>query len=183
MKVGSAAQICFVLLLLNLDRTICRTDIVPGHEVTLAVPAEYGEGFIGRAFLIETEHLPPPNFRAALTVEATQGNFSCSLQVFLGEVKVWSSGHFSRFFTAEKCVLELTDDGDLRLKGPTGHVGWRTGTAGQGVEVHRTIKRCRFVIKPLLNLNLNMTVFFSIDAETENFKEWELGIGGCIGRR
>ncbi|XP_022933279.1 EP1-like glycoprotein 4 [Cucurbita moschata] len=140
MKVGSAAQICFVLLLLNLDRAICRTDIVPGHEVTLAVPAEYGEGFIGRAFLIETEHLPPPNFRAALTVEATQGNFSCSLQVFLGEVKVWSSGHFSRFFTAEKCVLELTDDGDLRLKGPTGHVGWRTGTAGQGVEKLRILR-------------------------------------------
>lgn len=138
MKVA-AAPFCFVVLLLNLSRTICRTDIVAGYEVSLAVPAEYGEGFIGRAFLIETEHLMPPNFRAALTVEATQGNFSCSLQVFLGEVKVWSSGHFSRFFTAEKCVLELTGDGDLRLKGPTGHVGWRTGTSGQGVEVHETM--------------------------------------------
>ncbi|KGN58704.1 PAN domain-containing protein At5g03700 [Cucumis sativus] len=130
-----APGFCFLFIFcLNLSPSISRTDLVTGYEVHLAVPAEYIEGFIGRAFLMETEHLMPPNFRVALAIEATQGQYSCSLQVFLGEVKMWSSGHFSRFFTAEKCVLELTADGDLRLKGPTGHVGWRTGTSRQGVE-------------------------------------------------
>jgi hypothetical protein len=32
-------------------------------------------------------------------------------------------------------MLELTDDGDLRLKGPKEQVGRQTGTSGQGVEV------------------------------------------------
>lgn len=103
------------------------------------MPPEYDHRFLGRAFLIETDPLMPPNFRLAFTVEPTQGNFSCSLQVFLGEVKVWSSGHFSPFFVTDICALELTRDGDLRLKGPTGQVGWRTGTSGQGVEVHKTM--------------------------------------------
>jgi hypothetical protein len=35
----------------------------------------------------------------------------------------------------DKCVLELIDDRDLRLKGPKEQGGWRTGTFGQGVEV------------------------------------------------
>lgn len=134
MKVAPGFCLLFIFCF-NLSPSISRTDLVTGYEVHLAVPAEYVEGFIGRAFLMESENLMPPNFRAALAIEATQGQYSCSLQVFLGEVKVWSSGHFSRFFTAEKCVLELTADGDLRLKGPTGHVGWRTGTSRQGVEV------------------------------------------------
>ncbi|XP_038903590.1 EP1-like glycoprotein 3 [Benincasa hispida] len=141
MNLKVAAGFCFLIILFfNLGPSICRTDIVTGYEVNLVVPAEYEEWFIGRAFLMETEHLMPPNFRVALTVEATQGQYSCSLQVFLGEVRVWSSGHFSRFFTAEKCVLELTADGDLRLKGPTGHVGWRTGTSRQGVERLRILR-------------------------------------------
>ncbi|XP_022982590.1 EP1-like glycoprotein 3 [Cucurbita maxima] len=134
------AHSCFLILFFHLGRTICRTYIVTGYEVTLAVPPEYDHRFLGRAFLIETEPLMPPNFRLALTVEPTQGNFSCSLQVFLGEVKVWSSGHFSRFFVTDICALELTRDGDLRLKGPTGQVGWRTGTSGQGVEKLRILR-------------------------------------------
>lgn len=91
-------------------------------------------GFIGRAFLMET-NLTEPNFKVALSVEAIGGKYSCSLEVFLGQVKVWNSGHYSRFYMADKCVLELTQDGDLRLKGPKDRVGWRTGTSGQGVEV------------------------------------------------
>lgn len=81
-----------------------------------------------------------PAFKVALSVEAFNGKFSCSLEVFLGDVKVWNSGHYSRFYTLDKCVLELTDDGDLRLKGPKDQVGWRTGTFGQGVEVKLDMK-------------------------------------------
>lgn len=76
-----------------------------------------------------------PNFKVALSVEAIEGKFSCSLEVFLGDVRVWNSGHYSRFYVSNRCVLELTGDGDLRLKGPKERVGWRTGTSGQGVEV------------------------------------------------
>lgn len=55
--------------------------------------------------------------------------------MLLGDVKVWNSGHYSRFYVSEKCVLELTKDGDLRLKGPNDRVGWLSGTSRQGVEV------------------------------------------------
>nr|GMD43286.1 G-type lectin S-receptor-like serine/threonine-protein kinase SD2-5 [Ipomoea batatas] len=40
----------------------------------------------------------------------------------------------SQFYTTENCILELTQNGDLRLKGQRGSVGWRTGTFGQGVK-------------------------------------------------
>lgn len=76
-----------------------------------------------------------PGFRAALSVEALDGKYTCSLSVFLGDVKVWDSGHLTRFYTSERCVLELTKDGDLQLKGAKEQVGWRTATSGQGVEV------------------------------------------------
>ena len=76
-----------------------------------------------------------PSFKAALSVEAINGKYACSLSVFLGEVKVWDSGHFTRFYTSEKCLLQLTTDGDLLLKGANEQVGWRTATHGQGVEV------------------------------------------------
>ncbi|KNA22045.1 hypothetical protein SOVF_037670 [Spinacia oleracea] len=76
----------------------------------------------------------PLNFRTAMSVEAIDGRYACSLQVFLGNVKVWSSGHVSNFFTSDTCVLEFTKMGDLRLKGLNQEIGWRTGTSGQGVE-------------------------------------------------
>ncbi|KAL0450938.1 UNVERIFIED_CONTAM: hypothetical protein Slati_1650200 [Sesamum latifolium] len=82
---------------------------------------------------METEQTVP-HFRAAISVEAVDEKYSCSLDVFLGGVRVWSSGHLSRFYTTEKCVLELTDSGDLRLKGEKEFVGWRSGTSGQGVK-------------------------------------------------
>ncbi|KAF2306515.1 hypothetical protein GH714_018938 [Hevea brasiliensis] len=69
-----------------------------------------------------------------MSVEPIDGKYSCSLEVFLGDVKVWNSGHYSPFFTSERCVLELTKQGDLQLKGEKERVGWRTGTSGQGVE-------------------------------------------------
>lgn len=92
-------------------------------------------GFIGRAFIIESEQMVP-NFKVALSVESGEQKYSCSLDVFLGDVKVWTSGHFSRFYTTEKCVLELTQSGDLQLKGQEDRLGWKAGTSGQGVEVN-----------------------------------------------
>lgn len=124
--------LCFLLLLFAYAH--CKSDIHLGYRVTLAIPVEYSMGFIGRAFLMETNQMEP-NFKAALSVEPIDGKYSCSLEVFLGDVKVWNSGHYSPFFTSERCVLELTKQGDLQLKGAKEMVGWRTGTSGQGVEV------------------------------------------------
>ncbi|XP_014497447.1 EP1-like glycoprotein 4 [Vigna radiata var. radiata] len=104
-----------------------------GYQLMVAVPVEYEMDFKGRAFLVETNQTAP-NFRVALSIEAINGKYSCSLEVFLGNVKVWDSGHYSRFYITEKCLLELTMDGDLRLKGPKDRVGWKTGTSGQGVK-------------------------------------------------
>lgn len=123
-----------VLQLQVIARTISDSEIQIGYQVTLAIPTEYTKGFTGRAFLIETEQMPP-KFRAAINVEAVDEKYSCSIEVFLADVRVWSSGHLSRFYTTEKCVLELTEDGDLRLKGQKDRVGWRSGTSGQRVEV------------------------------------------------
>ncbi|KAF8042222.1 hypothetical protein BT93_A0750 [Corymbia citriodora subsp. variegata] len=111
-------------------------DIRAGYRVTIAIPPVYSPGFVGRAYLMEADGGTPPNFKVALSVEASGGgtNYSCSLEVFLGDVKVWSSGHSSRFYVAERCALELAADGDLRLKGPDEKIGWRTGTSGQAVE-------------------------------------------------
>ncbi|GMH10003.1 hypothetical protein Nepgr_011844 [Nepenthes gracilis] len=127
----------FAFYLLNLlfffALTCCKSDMSAGYQVTMAVPVEYIEGFAGRAFLMETEKMQV-NFRTALSVEAVDGRYSCSLNVFLASVKVWNSGHRSKFYTTDLCVLELTKKGDLHLKGPNERVGWRTGTSGQGVE-------------------------------------------------
>ncbi|XP_062006163.1 G-type lectin S-receptor-like serine/threonine-protein kinase At5g24080 [Rosa rugosa] len=123
----------FISLTLFVAHGHSKPEIHIGYNLTLAVPVEYTMGFIGRAFLMDT-NLTIPSFKAALSVEAFNGKYSCSFQVFLGNVKVWNSGHYSKFYTSNVCVLELTSDGDLRLKGPKDRVGWRTGTSGQGVE-------------------------------------------------
>ncbi|XP_024934650.3 EP1-like glycoprotein 3 isoform X1 [Ziziphus jujuba] len=132
----------------------CKPVIHVGHQVSIAVPGEYDVGFIGRAFVLEDDQMEEPNFKAALSIEAVNGKYSCSLEVFLGDVKVWNSGHYSRFYVSDKCVLELTEDGDLRLKGPKNRVGWRTGTSGQGVEVKRLriLSTGNLVLADALNL-------------------------------
>ncbi|KAI3507304.1 hypothetical protein L1887_22244 [Cichorium endivia] len=104
-----------------------------GSQTTLVVPGLYIKGLVAHAFVLETSQ-PVPAFRAGLTVEATEDKYVCSFEVFLGNVKVWSSCHLSRFFTSEKCVLHLTRDGDLRLTGHNDEIGWRTATYGQGIE-------------------------------------------------
>lgn len=122
----------FVLLFFNY--VLSESGVGIGYQLMVAVPVDYEVGFTGRAFLVETNQTAP-NFRVALSTEAINGRYSCSLAVFLGDLKVWDSGHYSRFYTTEKCLLELTKDGDLMLKGPEERVGWKTGTSGQGVKV------------------------------------------------
>lgn len=127
-----------------------KSDVHINYLLTMEVPTEYSEGFVGRAFLMETNQMVP-NFRVALSVEAIDGKYSCSLDVFLGDAKVWNSGHFSRFYLSNKCVLELTGDGDLQLKGPQEQVGWRTGTNGQGVERLMLLRTGNLVLVDALN--------------------------------
>ncbi|KAJ4841466.1 hypothetical protein Tsubulata_015687 [Turnera subulata] len=142
--------ISLVLVLLFSTHVYCKSDIHIGYSLTLEVPVVYSAGFTGRAFLIETDQTVP-NFRAALSVEPIKGNYSCSLEVFLGDVKVWNSGHYSQFYTWDICKLELTKDGDLQLKGPKDRVGWRTGTSGQGVEKLEILETGNLVLADGLN--------------------------------
>ncbi|KAI4353513.1 hypothetical protein L6164_002457 [Bauhinia variegata] len=140
----------FFLLLLKLNHGFSETGVPVGHQLLVQVPVAYQMGFTGRGFLIETNQTTP-NFRVALSVEAIDGKYSCSLQVFLGDVKVWDSGHYSRFYTTVKCVLKLTVDGDLRLEGQKGRVGWKTGTSGQGVERLEILNTGNLVLMDGLN--------------------------------
>ncbi|KAL2541422.1 D-mannose binding lectin protein with Apple-like carbohydrate-binding domain [Abeliophyllum distichum] len=127
------------------------SDVHIGYQLTLAVPSAYTEGFSGRAFLMETEQ-SSPTFRTALSVEAINENYLCSLDIFLGDVKVWSSSPLSQFYTREKCVLELTLYGDLRLKDENERIGWRSGTSGQGVERLHLLRTGNLVLVDSLNL-------------------------------
>ncbi|XP_059668116.1 G-type lectin S-receptor-like serine/threonine-protein kinase SD2-5 [Cornus florida] len=152
----------FVFLIHLFIHGQCDSDIHIPYRVTLAVPAEYSTSFIGRAFLMETNQMVP-SFKAALSVEALNQKYSCSLDVFLGDVKVWSSGHFSRFYTSEKCVLELTQDGDLQLKGQKERLGWRTGTSGQGVERLHLLSMGNLVLVDARNLIIWQSFNFPTD--------------------
>ncbi|XP_022890844.1 PAN domain-containing protein At5g03700 isoform X2 [Olea europaea var. sylvestris] len=127
------------------------SDVHIGYQLTLAVPSAYTEGLSGRAYLMETEQLSP-NFRTALSVEAINEKYWCSLDIFLGDVRVWTSGHLSKFYTTEKCVLELTYYGDLRLKDQNERIGWRSGTSGQGVERLQLLRTGNLVLVDSLNL-------------------------------
>ncbi|KAJ6395255.1 hypothetical protein OIU77_020505 [Salix suchowensis] len=128
----------------------CKTYVHIDYSLTVEVPSEYSVELLGRAFLMETNQMEP-SFRVAVSVEPIIGKYSCSLQVFLGDVKVWNSGHYSHFYTSDKCALELTKDGDLRLKGSNDRVGWRTGTSGQGVERLEILKTGNLVLVDALN--------------------------------
>ncbi|XP_026388909.1 G-type lectin S-receptor-like serine/threonine-protein kinase SD2-5 isoform X2 [Papaver somniferum] len=113
----------------------CKSDIPLGYKVTIPIPSDNNAGFTGRAFLMEPEQITVPSFKVALSVEASfNGSFSCSLQIFLGEFKVWDSGHASKFYPQNKCMLEFTEGGVLLLRGSERQIGWTSGTSGQGVE-------------------------------------------------
>ncbi|KAK7340021.1 hypothetical protein VNO77_20713 [Canavalia gladiata] len=139
-----------LLVLLLFNYGFSESGVGIGYQLMVAVPVEYEIDFKGRAFLVETNQTAP-NFRVALSIEAINGKYSCSLEVFLGDVKVWDSGHYSRFYTTEKCLLELTMDGDLRLKGPRERVGWKTGTSGQGVKRLQLLRTGNLVLVDALN--------------------------------
>lgn len=131
----------FLICLFSQLQGQCKSDINLGFTLTLASPLEYTPGFIGKAYIMEKKSSSTtrePSSKAALTMESSDkddGRYLCSLQLFLGDVKVWSSGHYSKMYVSSKCIIELTKDGDLRLKSNNKHVGWRSGTSGQGVEV------------------------------------------------
>ncbi|KAL2899968.1 hypothetical protein RDABS01_025050 [Bienertia sinuspersici] len=110
-----------------------KSNISVGYTFTLAIPSDYSEGFNGKAYLMETDEMPL-NFKTAMSIEAIDGRYACSLEVYLGNVKVWSSGHVTKFFTSESCMLEFSRSGDLMLKGYNYEIGWKTGTSRQGVE-------------------------------------------------
>ncbi|XVE80786.1 hypothetical protein DITRI_Ditri15bG0008300 [Diplodiscus trichospermus] len=143
---------CILILLIMMNHGNCDSSIHVGHRISLGIPLEYSAGFIGRAFVLEySANQVEPNFRVALSAEAIKGKYSCSLEVFLGDVKVWNSGHYSQFYTSDVCLLELTEDGDLQLKGPKDRVGWRTGTSGQGVERLQILRTGNLVLVDVLN--------------------------------
>ena len=155
----------FIFIILFFNHGISDSEIRVKYHLLLQVPLEYEVGFTGRAFLMETDQITP-NFRVALSVEAINGKYSCSLEVFLGDVRVWNSGHYSRFYTTEKCMLELTDDGDLRLNGPKEQIGWKTGTSGQAVEVKIIWHRQQFVLLPSDFIVSESLHFGSIESNT-----------------
>ncbi|XP_056172790.1 PAN domain-containing protein At5g03700 isoform X2 [Syzygium oleosum] len=137
---GHGRLIFLAVILLSLGPS--EPDIRTGYRVTVAIPPAYSPGYVGRAYLMGADGGGPPAFRVALSVEAGGGggggSYTCALEVFLGDVRVWSSGHSSRFYVEGRCALELAADGDLRLKGPDERIGWRTGTSGQAVEIQGT---------------------------------------------
>lgn len=125
----------FFLLFAFLPRVFSALSFPVGGRVTIPVPSAYQPGFVGRAFVLAAGNAPP-DFRAALSVEAIAGaGYSCSVVVLLGDVKVWASDHVAKFIPAGRCVLELTPDGDLQLMDRAGRIGWRSGTSGLGVKV------------------------------------------------
>ncbi|XP_027070058.1 uncharacterized protein [Coffea arabica] len=154
-------KICHLVFLVYLFfHAYCDSDVLVGYHVTLAIPPAYSSGFVGRAFIMETDQTEP-NFRTAVSVEALDDKYACSLDIFLGNVKVWSSGHFSRFYTADKCMLELTEDGDLQLKGQKEIIGWRSGTSGQGVQGQRLSSRTRLTSF----ISNNSSLFYSFEIQ------------------
>ncbi|KAM3379513.1 G-type lectin S-receptor-like serine/threonine-protein kinase SD2-5 isoform X1 [Capsicum galapagoense] len=141
-----------VFLIYWLVQGYCTSDVHIGYQVSLAIPTSYCRGFMGRAFLMESENQMVPNFRAAISVEANNEKYTCSLDVLLGDVKVWSSGHLSKFYTIDKCVLQLTQYGDLLLTGQDDRVGWKAGTSGQGVERLHLLGTGNLVLVDAMNL-------------------------------
>ncbi|CAN4120163.1 unnamed protein product [Withania somnifera] len=141
-----------VFVIYWLTQGYCTSDIHVGYQISLAIPTSYSRGFIGRAFLMETDNQMEPNFRAAISVEANNEKYTCSLDVFLGDVKVWSSGHLSQFYTMDKCALALTQYGDLLLKGQDDRVGWKAGTSGQHVKRLHLLGTGNLVLVDALNL-------------------------------
>ncbi|CAA7019286.1 unnamed protein product [Microthlaspi erraticum] len=139
MMIKKIYTLTFLVFLFSILKGHCKSDIELGFALTLSAPVEYTPGFMGKAYIMETDSSSTrePSFKAALTMESSDkddGRYLCSLQIFLGDVRVWSSGHYTKMYASNKCIIELAKDGDLRIKRSNKHVGWRSGTSGQGVE-------------------------------------------------
>ncbi|XP_030479754.2 G-type lectin S-receptor-like serine/threonine-protein kinase SD2-5 isoform X3 [Cannabis sativa] len=121
-----------------------------GYQFTLPVVVGISSG---RAYLMESsnEIKNEPNFKVALSVEAIEEKFFCCLEVFLGDVKVWNSCHYTRFYMVDKCVLDFTQDGVLNLKGSKDTIGWTTATSGQGVQRLQILRTGNLVLVDGLN--------------------------------
>ncbi|XP_076941961.1 EP1-like glycoprotein 3 [Bidens hawaiensis] len=130
----------------------CTTDILQlGSEITVLLPGLYMNGFATPTTVLKTRQAVP-SFRAGLTVEAVgEEKYACSFDVFLGNFKVWSSSHSSRFLTTEKCVIGLTWDGNLRLTGHNDQLGWQTATYGKGIKRLQLLKSGNLILADEFN--------------------------------
>ncbi|XP_058739805.1 EP1-like glycoprotein 3 [Vicia villosa] len=140
----------FLFFVLLFNSAFSESSVGVGHSLMVEAPLEYRIGFKVGGFLLENDQTVP-KYRVALSIEAIDSKFACSLLVFLGDVKVWDSGHYSKFYVTGKCLLEFSMDGDLRLKGPNGTVGWKTGTSGQGVKNLQILRTGNLVLVDELN--------------------------------
>ncbi|KAJ0985462.1 hypothetical protein J5N97_003818 [Dioscorea zingiberensis] len=124
-----------LLHLLFLANGFCNSDLHFPQKITISIPPAYDPNLHGRAFVLASGKKHLPSFRAGLSLEAIANNlYSCSLAVFLGGLKVWSSDHFSPFSPSKSCVLELTSNGVLQVHDDRGLVGWQTTTFSQQVQ-------------------------------------------------
>ncbi|PIA58071.1 hypothetical protein AQUCO_00500182v1 [Aquilegia coerulea] len=130
---------------------LCKSYIPIGFQVRIPVPSMYNNSFLGRAFFIETSY-EVPNFKVGLSVEAVNGDHSCSLGVFLGDYRVWNSAHFMQFYARGICMLELTKYGNLQLRDSKGGIGWRSGTSLQGVERLQLLRSGNLVLTDAMDL-------------------------------
>ncbi|ONK77087.1 uncharacterized protein A4U43_C02F2970 [Asparagus officinalis] len=130
-------------------------------------PPMYEDDFKASARFLDSDDIGMnrPSFKAALSVEAINGDISCFLAVLLGDVKVWGSDHFMKFWADGACVIELTQDGDLQVQDRNGHVGWSSGTSGLGVKSLELQKRSGNLI--LIDTK-NRTRWQSFDYPTDN---------------
>ncbi|KAL0338101.1 UNVERIFIED_CONTAM: G-type lectin S-receptor-like serine/threonine-protein kinase [Sesamum angustifolium] len=133
-------KIYVFVLLINLlaHQAFSETDIHIGYRVTLAIPTEYTKGFLGRAFLMETEQTVP-HFRVAISVEAVDEKYL-----------------FTRCFPWRR-------QRDLRLKGEKEFVGWRSGTSGQGVKRLNLLRTGNLVLVDALDFIKWQTFNFPTD--------------------
>ncbi|XP_077236947.1 D-mannose binding lectin protein with Apple-like carbohydrate-binding domain-containing protein [Tasmannia lanceolata] len=137
-------------LIFFIDAMFSQSNFLPGNPIILSIPLVYEAGFQGKTFILQAGE-KIPYFKAAISVEAFDGKYLCSLVVLLGELQVWSSVQFSRFFLSGSCMIELLENGVLQLKDSSGQIGWQTGTFGQGVEKLQLLRTGNLVLTDAKN--------------------------------
>ncbi|KAH7672538.1 Non-specific serine/threonine protein kinase protein [Dioscorea alata] len=143
---------------------LCNSYIHFPNKFSIPIPPSFDPNFHGRAFILVSGKKHPPTFRAGLSLEPIPNNlYSCSLSVFLGPLKVWSSDHFSPFSPSTTCVLDLTSNGVLQVHDGFGLVGWQTSTFSQQVQRLLLEKTGNLVLKD----DNNCTKWQSFDYPTD----------------